>query len=390
MNDQIICPNCKKPIPLTQALSHQLQEKYTKQFSEERSRLIVLYQKRINEEKQKIEKESIEKAREKIQQEMELKFTDTKNENEEMKKQLKDLQKQFLETNKLTRQLRNEKSQMKIELEKKLAQEEEKIRIEERQKAYQEHHFKDLEKDKKLQDVLKINEELKRKVEQGSQQAQGEVLELELEKLLKTEFPLDEILPIAKGKRGADIIQTIKNHYGQICGKIIWEAKRAQSWDNKWVVKLKDDQREAKAEIAVLIANILPQNIKNFGFKNGIWISDYGSILGLATALRINLIDLMIIKLVHIGKNEKLEVLHQYITGTEFKQRIEAIIEAFTTLQDEIEREKRWFAAKWARQEKSIRKVIDHTLGMHGDLQSIMGKSLADIKGLGMLPTQVT
>lgn len=383
MNDKILCPYCKKQIPLTQAISHQVDEKYLNH-----------YKKRLNEEKAKIEKESqkelAEKQKEltkKIQEDTEFKFKDKSNEAEELKKQNKSLLNQLLELNKLIRQLKNENQNARIELEKKLAKEQERIRDEEKKRLNEEYSFKISEKEKKLTDALKVNAELKRKLEQGSQQTQGEVLELEMENMLKTEFPSDEIKPVPKGIRGADIIQIVKNNQGKSCGKILWESKRTKMWSNSWINKLKEDQRQVHAELAVLISNILPEKIKGFGLIDGIWIGSYESIIGLASALRSNLLEIALIKQAGIGKKEKMEVLYNYLRGTDFKHRVEAIVESFTFMQEDIEKERRWFNAKWAKQERNIRKVIDNTSGMHGDLQSIMGRALEEIKGLNILPS---
>jgi hypothetical protein len=227
---------------------------------------------------------------------------------------------------------------------------------------------------------------MKRKLEQGSQQTQGEVLELEIEQMLRQSFPHDDISPVAKGVRGADVLQVVKNNFGQECGTIVWELKRTKAWSNEWITKLKDDQRNIKADVAIIISQVLPPDIKSFGNKDGVMIGNYESIMALAGLLRGHLIDINSVKLVSVGKAEKMEILYNYLAGNEFKMRVEAIVEAFTAMQDDIEREKRWFTAKWAKQEKYIRKVIDNTVGMHGDLQGIMGKSLGEIKGLEMLP----
>jgi len=375
MNDTIICPHCKKPIPLTEALSHQIQEKYQR-----------FYKQRLAEETGKIEIKLKDQLIKKVKQEMELELKDKANELEELHKQNKSLQEQLLELSKLIRQLRAESQQKQIELEKKLAVEQERIHSEEKKRADEEYRLKILEKDKKLSDALKLAEEYKKKLEQGSQQLQGEVLELELEKILKEEFPTDDIKEVPKGIRGADVIQIIRNGFGKACGTIIWELKRTKSWSNDWIVKLKDDQRRVKAEQAVIISEVLPENIQNFGFQEGVWIGNFPSIIGLSLVIRRFLVEISGVKSASVGKRGKMDILWEYLTGTEFKQRVEAIAEAFSTIQEDIEKEKRWFVNKWSKQEKSLRKVIDNTLGMHGDLQGIVGKSLPEIKGLDMLP----
>lgn len=391
----IVCPNCKKSIPLTEALSHQINEEFDKKMEDERRRLNAAakkwkedQQKKLDEEQIKAQQQLQEQLKEQLKKQMELKMTDANNEREELKKQNEQLQKQFLDTNKLIRQLRTEKEQTKLELEKKLAEEQEKIRTEEKKRADEENRLKMLEYEKKLQDALRSNDDLKRKLEQGSQQLQGEVLELEIENILKHEFPYDEIKPVAKGVRGGDLIQIVRNQYGKVCGTILWEFKRTKSWGGDWISKLKEDQRSSKADMAVIVSQILPATIKRFGWQEDVCIGDYDCIMGIALALRRQLFEITRINSSLEGKQDKMEVLYSYLSGIEFKHRVEAIVEAFSTMQDDIEKEKRWFSSKWAKQEKNIRKVLDNTLGMHGDLQSIMGKELAEVDGLDMLPTE--
>jgi hypothetical protein len=374
MNDQIICPHCKKPIPLTQALSAQIQEKY-QQF----------YKKRLDEEKQKIEKSLREILIQKIREEMALELKDKANEVEELRKQNKGLQEQLLELNRLIRQLKQESEQKRLELEKKLAEEEEKIRQDEQKRIAQEYQLKILEKEKKLADALKLVDEYKRKLEQGSQQLQGEVQELALEEILKREFPYDEIREVPKGVEGADVLQIVKNHNGRICGTIVWESKRTKTWNESWILKLKEDQRRVKAEMAVIISSVLPDGVKNFTQKNGVWVGSFDSVVGLAMILRQSLIEIASIKASLVGREEKKEILWNYLTSIEFRQRIEAVYDAYTQLMDDLRREKDWFRKKWAKQEKNIEKVAENILGVHGDLQAIVGRSLPEIEAFNQL-----
>lgn len=376
MDDRIICPNCKQPIPLTAALSHQIQEKYQ-----------IFYRKRLAEEKTKIEQTLTEQLTKQVRSQLDLQMKDKANELGELQKQNKSLQEQLLTLNKFIRQLKVENDQRRLEFEKKLAEDEEKIRVEEKKRIDNEYRLKILEKDKRLTDALKLVDEYKRKLEQGSQQLQGEVLELELEHILKREFPYDEIKPIAKGIRGADVLHIVKNNFGRTCGVIVWESKRTKSWGNDWIVKLREDQREAKADVAVIISQILPDGIKNLGLANNVWVGNFESIMGLALMLRTMLIEVSSVKLSNVNKQSKMEILYAYFSGIEFKQRLEAIIESFNSSQEDLEKEKRYFATKWAREEKNIRKVFDNLSGMYGDLQSMIGKALPNVKGLEMLPS---
>lgn len=393
MSDSITCPNCKKSIPLTEAISHQLDEKYKQEITQlkekseqERERLIQLSKVRIQEEKEKTAKEVEIDLKKKIKEEMELKLKDTENESNEVKEQNNKLQDQLLELTKGMRKLQNENRLKEIEMQKTFAEEQEKLRKEEQIRIEEEFKLKIREKDKKLEDVVKANEDLRRKLEQGSQQMQGEVLELAIEELLKKDFPFDDIKEVPKGVNGADLIQVVKNKGGKVCGQIVWETKRTKNWSNQWIAKLKQDQRSVKAEVAVLISEVLPEGISHFGMSEGVWVCGYAFISGVAYALRTQLLEVATVKFAQKGQEGKMELLYDYVTSTEFRHRVEAIIEAFGNMQQEIEKERRWFALKWSREEKNLRKVLDTTIGMQGDLQSIMGKSLSELKGLEMLP----
>src|SRR3990167_8693794 len=393
MTDSILCPNCKHKIPLSEAITHELGEKHQKELEELKKKstereqyLIELSKKRIEEEKEKSKKEAEIDLRKKISEEMEFKMKNAQNESDELKKNNKALQDQLLELSKTIRQLQNQTREKELEMAKKMNEEQEKIRKEEQKRIEEQYKLKDMEKDKKLQDVIRINEDLKRKLEQGSQQTQGEVLELEVENTLKKEFPLDLIEPIAKGITGADLSQTVKNLLGKKAGTIIWEMKRTKSWSQQWIEKLKSDQRTVHAEIAVLISEVIPGSVNKFGQVDGVWVCDFESYLGLAYALRSQLLELATLRNMHEGKQGKMEMLYRYMTSVEFKHRVEAIIEAFTNMQQEVEKERRWFTQKWAREEKHLRSAIDNTIGMSGDLQSVIGKSLTEKKVAEALP----
>lgn len=393
MNDQIICPHCKKSIPLSQALSHEIREKLQKEnlleiekekqrLNEEARKWRTLQEQKMREQEQKKEKE----IENRIKRELDFQLKDSKNESEELKKQNRTLQQQQLELNRLIRQLKTDNEKRQLEMEKKLAEEQDKIRNEEKKRIDDEYRLKILEKDKKLSDALKMAEEYKRKLEQGSQQLQGEVLELELENILKTEFPYDEIREVPKGVTGADILQVVKNNFGKVCGKIIWEFKRTKTWSDGWILKLNEDKRVAKADIAVIISQVLPDGIKNFSIINEVFVGNYNSIVGLTMLLRVSLIKLAAIRSSEVGKQEKKEILWNYFTSIEFQHRFEAIKQAIDQKEEILRKEKDWFRKKWAFEEKSIQLMKDNFLGMHGDLQAIIGRSLPEIKGLDVLP----
>ena len=365
--ETIKCPDCGAVIELSEAISHDIEIRLKQQYEDE-----------IGKAKKSIE----EKAKKEVQESLNLKISDLNEQLEEKTKNLKEAQKQELELRKRQRELEEKEEKLELELSRKIDAERLKI-IEKASKEFEEtHRLKDAEKDKQLGDMKTQIDELKRKAEQGSQQMQGEVLELELEESLKDEFPFDDIEPVAKGVKGGDIIQTVKTQSGRICGKILWETKRTKNWSDSWIRKLKDDQREAKADLAILASESLPKGFHHFRQISGVWVTDIHSVVSLALALRVVLIQVAREREVQVGKKGKMEVAYNYLTGQEFRNRVEAIVESFTAMKEDLEAERRAMLKIWAKREKQIERVISNAAGMHGDLQEIAGTSLPTIKML--------
>lgn len=367
----IICPHCNKSFEISEALD-----------SEYKAKLIADLEKKHQEELATKTKELEERTTKKVREELELKLKDQANETDEAKERSRKLQEELLETSKQIRELKQKDEDRKREMEKQLEEAEEKIRLKAQEDAEKDSKLKLLEKDKQLQDTLKELEDAKRKLTQGSQQAQGEVFELEFETLLAHQYPNDKISPVGKGIKGGDIIQEVWDNRGNYAGKILWELKNTKLWSEPWVDKLKSDKRAINADEAVIISEILPTDMKIAGFRNGVWVTQRSFVIPLADTMRAKLIQLQYAKKAAEGKDTKMEVLYRYLSGTEFKNRVEAIVEAFSNMQIEIEKEKRYFSNKWAKDEKNIRQVIDSTYGMHGDLKGIIGGGLPQIQGL--------
>jgi len=275
---------------------------------------------------------------------------------------------------------------MGLELERKLDEGRGKIREDALARAAEEHHLKDREKDKQLEDMRRQIEDLKRKAEQGSQQAQGEILELELEDVLRANFRFDEVEPVAKGVRGADVLQRVVTSSGKPCGSILWESKRTKAWSDGWIQKLKDDQREAKADTGIIVSSILPKGVNHIGCIDGVWVSDFPSLIGLGAALRSGILQLAHAQNALSGKGEKMELIYKYLSGPEFRNRVEAIVEAFVAMKGDLDSEKRAMERAWSKREKQIERVIHNTSGMYGDLQGLIGVSLPPIPLLEMSP----
>ena len=402
MLDQTIkCPHCGKEIPLTETLSHQIKENLRKEIAEEskeREQELSEREKSLEEKAKKVaESEKViaqqvsarlktesEKIKQEAKREAEsailVELKDLKEQVAYKEQKIEKLQTNELEFRKKMRELEEQKKSIDLEVERKIDERRKDIEQKSIEMFTDKHRLKDLEKDKKISDMLKTIDELKRKAEQGSMQTQGEVLELDLEALLKTTFPVDEIEPVPKGMRGADILQKVNNRNGQLCGTIVWETKRTKAWSDSWISKLKDDQREVKAEVAVIVTETMPKDVSSHAQIEGVWVTNFSLAGSLAEVLRTGLMQVFQAKLSAVGKNEKMAVLYNYLSGPEFRQKVEAIVETFKSMKEDLDKEKRSITKIWAQREKQIERVITNTAVMYGDLQGIIGASLPQIK----------
>jgi hypothetical protein len=238
------------------------------------------------------------------------------------------------------------------------------------------------EKDQTIASMQQTIEELKRKAEQGSQQLQGEVLELQLEGLLAARFPHDSIEPVAKGEFGGDVLQRVVSPGGQPCGSILWESKRTRNWSEGWLSKLREDQRNAKAEVSVLVSQALPKGVDSFDVIEGVWVTSPRAAIPVAIALRDTLLQVSMARQASAGQQTKTELVYQYLTGPRFRLRVEAIVEAFSSMRDDLDRERKAIMKQWAKREEQIERVMGATVGLYGDLQGIAGQSIQQIEGL--------
>ena len=280
------------------------------------------------------------------------------------------------------RELDDAKRELDLTIEKRVQASVAEVRQKAKQEAEEGLKLKVTEKEEQIASMQRQIEELKRKAEQGSQQLQGEALELELEATLRTKFPSDSIEPVAKGEFGGDVLQRVAGPMGQICGAILWESKRTKNWSDGWLAKLRGDQRAAKAEIAVLVSNALPKDIDTFGHIDGVWITEPRFAMPLVIALRQSLIEVANTRQAQEGQETKMELVYQYLTGPKFRHRVEAIVEKFSDMQADLARERKAMTRLWAKRETQIQGVIESTVGMYGDLQGIAGRALPEIEGL--------
>jgi hypothetical protein len=362
-NIQIECPNCSQSFALEQVYTSQIEERMKAEFAEREAEL----RKRIQEETQ--DKVSVE-------------LKDLQEQLNEKSTMLKAAHQQELEVRKRLRLAEEKEKNIEIEIQRRLGES-----VEEFKKRSEEQFLKDkkllLKEHSTVVESLKHKvEDLTRKLSQGSQQTQGEALELVLEDDLKLLFPSDSIEPVPKGVSGADILQTVNNRFSQNSGSLLWEFKNTKTWSDAWVQKLKDDQRSLKADISIILTSTLPKGVKGFSFYNGVWVTDLHSYVGLCTALRHQLLQAHSARQANVGKNEKMETLYHYLSGNEFKQRVQTIIEAFSSMKEQLEKERVAMTRIWAKREKELDRVLAGTAGMYGDLEGIVGNTLQKVEGL--------
>jgi len=360
---KIDCPSCNHTFDLEDAYSLQVEEQMKEALNAKEKELRKI-----------LEKES--------KQKLAVEMKDLEEQLNEKSGMLEAAHKQELESRKKLRAAADKEKNLEIEIQR---------RVDENNKKLKKESAEDFENQKKLikkehstvVESLKTKvEELTKKLAQGSQQSQGEILELVLEEDLQALFPTDNITPVPKGVSGADVIQTVNNSVAQVAGTIVWEFKNTKTWSDTWIQKLKDDQRALKGDIAVILSATLPKTVKGFSYYQGVWVCDIKSYAGLSTALRQQLLQIHSIRQAGVGKNQKMEYLYRYLSGNEFKQRVETIIEAFSSMKDQLNKEKIAMNKMWSKREKELERVLLGTTGMYGDLEGIVGNSLAQIEGL--------
>lgn len=293
---------------------------------------------------------------------------------------------QETELRKQKRALEDQQANMDTELERKLELERTKMIDQIRDSETARFSMKEAEYKKKIEDALRANEDLTRKLNQGSQQLQGEVLELELEHVLATSFLHDQIDEVKKGHNGADILHTVRTVQGIVCGKIIWEAKRAENWSDKWLHKLKDDQQVAKADIAVLVTTVMPKGVDDVIVRIGdVWVVSPHVIKPVAEMLRVVLLEANKLKMVNTGRNEKMELLYNYLSSTQFSQKIRAMLDTFESMRTDLEAEKRAMQRIWSKRQTQIERVTTSMTTVVGALQGIAHEDLPQLDNLEML-----
>ena len=408
----IICPNCQREIKLTESLAAPLVEVARREYDQRlasveaeaalretalrareegvakaRASIDVQVADKLRCERAQIEAHAAKSAKLALSGDIEQKAKEIAELQDVLKQRegkLAEAQKAQAELIRKQRELDDARREFELTVETRVQQGLEATRAQARKDAEEKLNLKVAEREQTIASMQRTIEELQRRAEQGSQQLQGEVQELELEALLKAKFPGDIIQPVPKGEHGGDVVHQVMGPMGGACGTILWESKRTKNWSDGWLAKLRTDQRTAKAEFSVLVSQVIPKGIDTFDFVDGVWVTHPRTVLPVAIALRHSLVEVAAARQAKQGQQGKMEMVYQYLTGSAFRQRVQAIVEAFSSMQEDLDRERKVIGKQWAKREQQIEQVMHATVGMYGDLQGIAGKSLQEIEGLEM------
>ena len=404
MNEPTItCPKCRAEIKLTESLAAPIieatREKYRQHFhareaalqqqQQELARAREEFERRVEDriaaERTKIAAEESKKARLLLQTDL----SDVAAQNEALKEalaardqKLQEAQKAQAELLRKERELEDARREIELTVQRQVSAQLSGERERAKREAEESLQLKVREKEEQIASMQRKIEELQKKAEQGSQQLQGEVFELELEDSLRIAFPADGIEPVGKGELGADLVHTVYGPGGSVAGTIIWEIKNTRNWSDGWLAKLRNDQRMINADEALIVSQALPKGCSTFDMVEGVWVTGPQCVLPVAAALREKLLCVAKAKRAGEGQHTKMERLYEYLTGPRFRHRVEAILEQFTDMRNDLDRERKFMNRQWAKRSEQLQAVLVSTVGMHGDLQGIAGQSIPELEGL--------
>ena len=398
MSTLVICPNCNTQFEPTAAIAQSVREELSKEFNQKwkekqaereeqfRQKEAVLLKQQsdltrtLEEEKKRMEAEMRKDLQQKVGADYEAKVRMLEDTNKDNQAKLDAARRKELDFLKKMEELKDKEKELELETQRRLM--EERTRIEESVKKAEEEksrlnmselEMKLKEREKQLEDQKRLVEEMRRKAEQGSMQLQGEVQELALEELLRSNFPFDVVNEVGKGKRGADCILTVRNNFGQECGRIIFESKRTKDFGKDWTEKLKADMRVQSIELGVIVTQAMPDGIDGFGQKDDVWICTFADVTNLVHILRELLIRVYNASKSNENKGDKMTMLYSYLISNEFAQQWNAIREGFTAMRMSIQRERDQMEKLWKAREKQLEKVLLNAAHIRGSIEGISG-----------------
>lgn len=407
MSTLVVCPNCNTQFEPTAAIAQSVKDELTKEYNQKWQDLARQKDEQYRQKEQQWQKDQQEQARKaeeekralattlrselekKIAADHEVRMRLLEDENKNKESKLAEAREKELGFLKKMEELRTKEQELEVTMQRRMAEERERLaevvkkEEEERNRLHMtEYEMKLKERDKQLEDQRKLIEEMKRKSEQGSMQLQGEVQELALEELLRSSFPFDLVSEVGKGKRGADCVLTVRNNYGQECGKIIFESKRTKDFGKDWIEKLKADMRSEGADIGVIVSQAMPEGITTFGQRDGVWICTFRDAVIMVSILREMVMKVYLASKSQENKGDKMTLLYNYLTSSEFAQQWHAISEGFGNMRNSIQREREQMEKLWKAREKQLEKVLLNAAHIRGSIEGIAGMDV----DLNLLP----
>jgi len=402
----ITCPKCGAEIPLTEAVSHRVREQLEADFNrrlaesnaamQKREQHLVTEQAALDQRAKSVQsevtrqleaerKQLTEVAAREAEAKLGAQLKDVQAQVESQRVRLKAAQDAELDLRKKQREFEEAKATLELDVARRLDTERQKIAAAARQQGAEAERLKVADKDNVIKGLQEQIAALQQRAEQGSMQLQGETLELDLEQQLRTAFAHDDIAEVKKGQRGADVTHRVRTTAGGDCGTIIWEAKRAKHWAADWPEKLRADQRASKADLAVIVTTCLPAGVRGFAAMDGVWVCEPLFAVALASALRQGLISTASQRVQQAGRADKMSALYDHLCSVEFRQHVEAIVESFIGLKEQLDAEQRAFARQWKEREQQLQKALLHTAMLYGGIQGIAGReALPEIRTLAL------
>ena len=386
MATSIICPNCGTGFEPTAALTQSIEADLKKQFNQRWKDELNKKEEQFKQREVAIQEEVSKQVAQKMQADYADRFKNLEQENKMNADKLRESRQKELEFLQQMQVLKAREQELEIEMQRKMLEERSKlseiVKREEEEKSKlreAEYQMRYRELEKQLDDQRKLAEEMRRKAEQGSMQLQGEVQELELEALLRNTFPFDMVSEVGKGVKGADCIMTIRNNFGQECGKIVFESKRTKDFSKEWIEKIKADSRVLGADVAVIVTQAMPKDMDSFGEKDGVWICNFSEVKAIITVLR----D-MVMKVYSASKNQenkgdKMVLLYNYLVSHGFSGQWKAIREGFMSIKISIQKERDQMERLWKAREKQLEKVLLNAAHIKGSIEGIAGMDSVDL-----------
>ncbi len=391
--DSIRCPQCRAEIPLTEVISHQIEEQLAAQLAREVAAREKEFAAAAAAREEELRREFAEtqerrdaQVRKRAEEKVATELADLGARVEEQDAQIRKARERELDLLQQKRRLDEERAKLDLELARRIDEERQKIALEVRQSAAEEHQLELRQKELQVEQMKRQIKELQESAEQTRAGLLGEAQERELEDVLREKFRADRIEPVKSGVRGADVLQSVYSPRGECCGRILWESKRARNWSNGWLGKLKEDQAAAGADVAVLVSSALPVGVRHMELVDGVWIVGFAYVSAMASALRQGLIGIAQARSIDANRKDALDEIYDYLTSNDFNRRVRAMVESFVEMKSDLESERRSMERMWTKRAKQLDALGLNTAGMYGELEAMIGSALPAIETLELPP----